>query len=166
MYTLELANIEDANACYQIVDAGRRFQQEQGFTQWTEDYPNIVVIREDILSGKGYVLRADDEIAGYMYIDFSGEPAYAHIDGKWRADRTYAVIHRMAFSEKFRGIGLTDIAFRLVEDLCLKKGVTYIRVDTDFPNKRMQHILTKNGFVNCGIIDYHGSKLAYDKLLV
>ena len=34
-------------------------------------------------------------------------------------------------------------ALTLVEDLCLSKGVHSIRVDTDFYNGRMQHILEK-----------------------
>ena len=72
----------------------------------------------------------------------------------------------MAFHPRFRDKGLADITFGLIEKLCLSKKIHCIRVDTDFPNKRMQHILEKNGFSQCGIIVFQGSgKLAYDKLL-
>lgn len=111
-------------------------------------------------------MSVNGEIAGYMCIDFSGEPAYDQIDGSWRADEHYAVVHRMAFSSRFRGIGLADITWSLIDALCRSKGVLYIRVDTDFPNLRMQHILEKNGFVRCGVILFQGSgKIAYDKIL-
>lgn len=101
-----------------------------------------------------------------MCIDFSGEPAYDDIKGAWRRDTPYAVIHRMAFSQKARGKGIAGIAFDLIERFCLEQGVRNIRVDTDFPNKRMQHILEKQGFVHCGVIVFQGGeKLAYDKLL-
>ncbi|MEY8482632.1 GNAT family N-acetyltransferase [Lachnospiraceae bacterium 48-21] len=50
----------------------------------------------------------------------------------WSAEEPYAVIHRMAFQKEFRGIGLADIAFRLIEELCIRNGIYYIRVDTDF----------------------------------
>lgn len=76
----------------------------------------------------------------YVY-RFSGEPAYDDIKGAWRRDTPYAVIHRMAFSQKARGKGIAGIAFDLIERFCLEQGVRNIRVDTDFPNKRMQHIL-------------------------
>ncbi|MCI8514395.1 MAG: hypothetical protein HFI93_07150 [Lachnospiraceae bacterium] len=57
-------------------------------------------------------------------------------------------------------------AFRLIEELCLSKGIEGIRIDTDFPNKRMQHILIKNGFSPCGTVVFQGSpKPAYDKIL-
>ena len=106
----------------------------------------------------------DSDIAGYMCIDFSGEPAYANIEGKWNTEMPYAVVHRMAFSERYRGKGLSSVALTLVENLCLSKGVNCIRVDTDFQNTRMQHILEKSGFSKCGVIVFQGSgKLAYDK---
>ena len=101
-----------------------------------------------------------------MLIDFDGEPAYDKIKGKWNSDEKYAVIHRMAISKKYRNRGLSGIAFALVEELCRKNGLRYLRCDTDEQNKRMQHVFKKNGFSYCGIIDYFGDgKLAFDKLL-
>ena len=165
MNTLEVAKPQDLELCWQIINEGREFQREQGFVQWDDTYPTIDLIREDIKIGKGYVLRIDGVIAGYMFIDFSDEPAYLNIKGKWRSEEKYAVVHRMAFSKNFQGKGLSAITFELIEKLCLDNGVKYIRMDTDFPNNRMQHVLTKNGFVNCGVILFQGEKLAYDKLL-
>ena len=166
MNTLAFATEADIAVCAQILDEGRAFQKAQGFTQWTDDYPNADTIRADVRTGKGYVVLADGTIAGYLCIDFDGEPAYQQIEGAWRSDKPYAVVHRMAFSSQFRGIGLADKTFRLIETLCVQKGVPYVRIDTDFPNERMQHILEKNGFVRCGTIVFQGSgKIAYDKLL-
>ncbi len=166
MYLLALAKWEDVEKCYAIIQEAKQFQKAQGFTQWTEGYPNLDTIRQDVEMGKGYVVTCGDQIAGYMCIDFSGEPAYENIEGKWNTDLPYAVVHRMAFSRNFRNQGLSGVTFSLIEDLCRSKGVRSIRVDTDFPNKRMQHILEKNGFSQCGVIVFQGSgKLAYDKTL-
>lgn len=166
MISLEPAQAGDVEACALILEEGRRFQREQGFVQWTDDYPNIDTVRQDVQAETGYVLRVDGRLAGYLSIGFSGDPDYAEIKGSWRSDAPYAVVHRMAFSGKFRGMGLAQAAFGAVEALCRERGVQYIRVDTDFPNKRMQHILVKNGFEQCGVILFQGSeKLAYDKIL-
>lgn len=165
-YTLEKVQAWELDTCMGIIDAGKAFQREQGFTQWTDDYPNRDTLRGDIRDGTGYVLKADGRVAGYMCIDFGGEPAYDKIDGQWASDEPYAVVHRLAFDAAYRGKGLADTTFRLIEELCLAKDIHCIRVDTDFPNKRMQHVLTKNGFVNRGVIIFQGSrKLAYDKSL-
>lgn len=165
MNTLEVAQPQDLETCWRIINEGREFQREQGFVQWDDTYPTVDLIREDIKAQKGYVLKIDGVIAGYMFIDFSGEPAYLNIKGQWRSEQKYGVVHRMAFSKDFQGKGLSCITFKLIEKFFVENGVKYIRMDTDFPNKRMQHVLTKNGFVNCGIIVFQGEKLAYDKLL-
>lgn len=167
MKTLELAHTDELTVCIRIISEGREFQRKQGFVQWTDDYPNIENIRNDIQNEKGYVVKVNRKIAGYMCIDFDGEPAYDSIQGEWKTSIPYAVVHRLAFSREFRGIGLADITFRLIEKLCLSKGIKNIRVDTDFSNMRMQHILEKNGFTQCGTIIFQGSgKLAYDKILI
>ena len=166
MYTLEPALRKEAGICMEIIREGRDFQNEQGFTQWTEDYPSIDTIRDDIEHAKGYVLKADGRIAGYLCVDFGGEPAYVRIQGAWRAEKPYAVIHRLAFRKEFRGMGLSAVAFQLTEKLCVQNGVSCIRVDTDLSNARMQHILEKNGFVYCGKIFFQGcDRAAYDRLL-
>ncbi len=166
MYTLEQATEKDISLCYKIVDDGRRFQQEQGFVQWTADYPTVDTIREDILSQKGYVIKEEEKTAAYMCINFSGDPAYNSIEGKWHLDSNYAVIHRLSVNSDFRGVGLSGTIFRLIEDFCLRNGVNYIRLDTDLKNKRMQHIIKKHGFVYCGTVFFQrGSRIAYDKII-
>lgn len=164
MNTLEFAHLEDCEICNQIINEGRDFQKEQGFVQWTDDYPNKDTIYNDIKNKNGYVVKVDGVIAGYMCIDFDGEPAYEDIQGKWRTEGPYAVVHRMAFSKNFIGTGLAGITFKLIEELCIQSNIRNIRIDTDFPNERMQHILKKNGYENCGVIIFQGSgKLAFDK---
>ncbi|MCI6040106.1 MAG: GNAT family N-acetyltransferase [Clostridiales bacterium] len=167
MNTLEAARPNELDACWAIIREGRAFQNEQGFVQWTEDYPNRETLRQDIEEGKGFVLKVDGTIAAYMCVDFDGEPAYADIEGRWETKEPYAVVHRMAFASEFRGRGLTADIFALIERLCLSRGIRSLRADTDFPNLRMQHVLEKCGFVRRGVVIFQGSgKLAYDKTLV
>lgn len=163
MNTLEPAKMEELEACAALIEEGRAFQQEQGFVQWTPDYPNRDTVKKDIETGKGYVLKVDGLLAGYLCVDFDGEPAYEDIQGRWETGEPYAAVHRMAFGGRFRGRGLAASAFALVGELCLKRGVTAIRGDTDPQNLRMQHVLEKSGFQRRGTIVFQGGeKLAYD----
>ena len=66
----------------------------------------------------------------------------------------------MAFSRDFRGMGLVNTTFSLIETLCLDNGVSCIRVDTDFPNKRMSTSTQRGTIVFQG-----GGKLACDRIL-
>lgn len=166
MNILASANIEEVEKYYTIIDDAKKFQQEQGFHQWSDDYPNIGNIKEDIRQQSGYALKVNGQLAGYMCISFDGEPDYLDIDGSWHSDKPYAVIHRMALSREFRRKGFADTAFHLIEKLCLERNISYLRIDTDSCNKRMQHILEKNGFIYCGVVMIENSeKLAFDKLL-
>lgn len=61
--------------------------------------------------------------AGYLRIDFEGEPAYDTIDGAWKTKETYTVVRRIAFDRAFRGQGLADTAFSRIEALCRDRGV-------------------------------------------
>ncbi|MCD7739108.1 MAG: GNAT family N-acetyltransferase [Lachnospiraceae bacterium] len=163
---LEKAGPGDAQACADILNAGRLFQREQGFVQWADNYPNMDSVREDIASEKGFVLKVDGKIAAYLYIGFDGESAYDVIRGAWRTKEPYAVIHRVAFDREYRGLGLSKAMFELAEKYILARGIREVRMDTHHENKRMQHVLEKNGFVLCGEVTLRGEpRLAYDKIL-
>ena len=165
-FKLSLAQPEDFDRAMEILRAGRDFQRQQGFVQWTDSFPNPEVIRDDLKKGLGYVIKAGDSIAAYFYLGFDGDPAYPQIDGKWIYDEPYAVIHRIAIATEFRGMGLSSVVFGLIADFCWDRNIPLLRIDTHEDNKRMQHILAKNGFAYCGIVLQNGSpRLAYEKKL-
>lgn len=166
MNSLEPAQPEDIELCCKIICSGREFQREQGFIQWTNDYPGYSDILDDIQRNTGYLFKLDGDTAGYLCVDFAGDSAYNRIEGTWQTEKPYAVIHRMALSPDYRNRGLASKVFTLAEQLCIRNDIFYVRIDTDFPNKRMQHILEKNGYARCGVVQQHGSpRIAYDKLL-
>ena len=88
------------------------------------------------------------------------------LQGNWKSNRPYAVVHHMAISEAYRRQGIANIAFRLTEKLCIQKEIYSIWVDTDETNATMRHVLSKNGFDYCGTIWFDNSvKYAYEKML-
>ena len=165
MFTLTKAMPGDEALCMEIIADGRQFQQEQGFVQWTEAYPALPDIAEDIETHRAYLLREDGEVLGYLCLDFDGEPAYDAITGgSWLYDEPYAVLRRLALNARGRGRGLTRVLFDLAAERSRERGITYLRLNTGLQNSRMQHILEKNGFTRRGIIVFKGSqKYAYDK---
>ena len=68
----------------------------------------------------------------------------------------------MAFNKDSAGTGLSKEAFSLIKDFCVEKGIYAIRIDTHEDNKVMRHILAREGFEPCGIINYDGPKLAFE----
>ena len=162
---LLLAEIQDAPRCYEILDSGRKFQREQGFIQWPDNYPLPEDVEEDIQNGSAYKILLKGIIVGYMCISFDGEPTYEYIEGAWKKDVPYAVVHRIAFAPEVRGKRTGDKVIPLIEQVVREKGFSSIRLDTDFPNLRMQHMVERNGFEKCGIIYVrnHEGRIAYEK---
>lgn len=145
MVTFTHAIISDTGECYKILDEGRKFQKAQGFTQWTDAYPNRETVKNDVEESVGYAIKVDGKIAGYCCLRFDGEPAYKDIDGKWSYNEPYAVVHRLAFSPAFRGIGLSGETCRLIGEFCLRNKVDYIRVDTGLETKLCNTFWKKTG---------------------
>ena len=160
---LRNACMEEAYKSYQCIEDARVYHSLCGFVQWHPEYPTLQTIKDDIEKGIGYVFSDGNDIYGYCCIIVGDEPAYHVIDGAWKTDRPYAVVHRMAFSQQSRGNGLSGNAFALIKDFCIKNGIDAIRVDTQDENKVMQHILEREGFQYCGLVTFDGGpKLAYE----
>lgn len=165
MIKLRAASSEEIQTAVEIINMAKKHLKEQGIDQWQTGYPDYACIKQDILSQKGFFIAEDKTILGYLCIDYNGEAAYDNINGKWSASEKYVVVHRMALAENARGKGISNLVFQLVEQMSKKLGINYFRVDTDSDNKKMRHILNKNGFTYCGTIRFDNSeKIAFDKL--
>lgn len=157
------ADPHEVERCYQCIEDARIYHQSLGFEQWHPDYPTQNTIYDDIAQSVGYAFIQDSEIIGYCCIVFGDEPAYREIDGAWKTEKPYAVVHRMAFSSRARGKGLSHEAFELIKQFCISRHFDAIRVDTQEENRVMQHILSREGFAYCGLIQFDGGpKLAYE----
>ncbi len=167
MAKLKPTQRQDLNAVMQILSGAKAFLRAQGIDQWQTGYPYESDIIEDIQKSRGYCIMVDDEIAGYLCLDFGGEPTYDNIQGAWRSALPYGVIHRCTIAQPYRGKGLAKTMFHLCAEECLARGVHSLRVDTHRDNKIMQHTLPKCGFVCCGTVVWEDgdTKLAYEWLL-
>ena len=160
---LRKARKGEEQIAYQCIEDARAYHKSLGFVQWHPDYPTLATIKSDIDNETGFVFTDGHVILGYCCICAGDEPAYQVIDGAWKTERRYAVVHRMAFGKHSRGKGLSSMAFSLIKEHCAESGIDAIRVDTQYENKVMQHILTKEGFEYCGLVTFDGGpKLAYE----
>lgn len=159
------ATSDDKDSVMKLIDEAKQYLKNLGVDQWQKEYPSIRDIEKDILAANGYILEDNDAVIAYACIDFNGEESYNTLDGKWLTNGSYAVIHRMAIDNNYKGKGLATAFFKYAEELCKTKNIKSIKVDTDDANERMKHILLKNGFVYCGTIRFDNSdKIAYEKL--
>ncbi len=165
-YLFRQATLEDREGCWRVIEQAKAFMASQGRQQWNGLYPTVGNVDADIANGWAYIMEADGEIIAYGAVIFSGEPAYASIDVEWLSDLSYVVLHRLCVADGFKGMGVAQRYFREVEVLALADGIHSFKVDTNYDNAEMLHILPKLGFRYCGDVSYpQGSRKCFEKLL-
>ena len=155
---------EDLPAVLAIYDGARRFMAAHGNPrQWNTTWPPEELLKEDIRLGRMLAAEVNGEVAA-VFVYFQGvdiDPSYRKIeDGAWAADGVYGVVHRLASSGKYPGMG----------EFCLNWAFAqcpHQRIDTHGDNKPMQKLVTRLGYVQRGIIhvaEDNDPRLAYERL--
>lgn len=156
----------EADAIWEILQGAIARRKADGSEQWQDGYPNPEVIAKDMAKDAGYVLTDGEEVVGYAAVMVNDEPAYDDLEGEWLTNGDYIVVHRVAISEKQLGKGLAKIIFGHLERLALSKGIPSIKVDTNFDNGPMLHILERMGYTLCGTVYFRNSpRKAFEKVL-
>jgi len=165
-FKLRPANERDAPIIWEILQGAIEQRRLEGSDQWQNGYPNEQTVRDDLAAKAAYVLTENDAVIAYAAIILDGEPAYDTIDGKWLTHGRYATVHRVARARDVKSRGVATTFFKLIEDLCIRRGVPSIRLDTNFDNLAMLKILDNLSYRYCGEIFYEGApRRAYEKIL-
>lgn len=163
---LRAATIDDMADVMQIFSQARLAQRKAGFQQWEDGYPSLDVLKSDIDNSKGYILDDAGHSAGYVAVS-TYDDEYNNHQELWNITKSYAVFHRIAISDDYRGKKISSILFDLAELKAQQTGAQFIRIDTGLENKPMQHILSKRGYSKLGVCNFAwGKRLAYEKRLI
>lgn len=159
----------DVDSIMKIIKQAQDYFKEKGINQWQNNYPNVEVISNDVAEKNSYVLLKNNEVVATAVVSFKGEKTYESIyEGEWISNKEYAVVHRIAVDNNHKGLGLSSQIIKNVEELCIEKDVSSIKVDTHEENLSMQKLLRKNKFEHCGIIYLEDSspRIAFEKILL
>ncbi len=163
-----IATESDIDKIMEIIKQAQEYLKKKGVEQWQDNYPNLNIINDDIDKRKGYVLEKDDTIVATVAVSFNDEKTYEIIyNGKWITENEYAVIHRIAVDNNYKGKRLSSEILAHIEKMCLQRNVHSIKVDTHKQNKSMRKMLSNNGFQYCGIIylENGSERVAYEKVI-
>lgn len=163
-----IATESDIDKIMEIIKQAQEYLKKKGVEQWQDNYPNLNIINDDIDKRKGYVLEKDDTIVATVAVSFNDEKTYEKIyNGKWITENEYAVIHRIAVDNNYKGKRLSSEILAHIEIMCLQRNVHSIKVDTHKQNKSMRKMLSNNGFQYCGIIylENGSERVAYEKVI-
>lgn len=143
----------DLNTVMELVADAQNWFRKQNIDQWQDGYPTRELILSDILYNINYIIEYNGIAVATAVISFAGEPTYAKIKGKgWLNESPYAVVHRIAVSDRCRRKGIAREILHFTEELCIERGVSDIRIDTHCDNIAMRSLLKKMGYTHCGRI--------------
>ncbi|MBQ1306951.1 MAG: N-acetyltransferase [Erysipelotrichaceae bacterium] len=151
--------VEDLDEVEKIFIHARKQMAVNGNpTQWGNDRPSMELVKKDIAEGNSYVVLNDGRITATFAYIIGIEPTYLDIDGAWLNEEPYGTIHRIASLNEVKGI--FDFVIDYVSGFHMD-----IRIDTHRDNRRMLHLIEKNGFERCGIIivDDGTERIAFQK---
>ena len=143
----------------EIYARAREFMRLSGNpTQWGDDRPRELAVRDDIERGVSCIVEAEGNAVGVFAFIIGDEPTYRKIDGRWLNDAPYGTVHRIASSGEVGGV------FSACLEFCFSR-MPNIRIDTHRDNAPMRHLLRKHGFAECGTIwvDDGTPRIAFQK---
>lgn len=163
--TFRLAEETEIERIWEIILQAKAQMRRLNSKQWDDNYPAIETIQQDIRDRNGYVLLADNRIIAYGVVSFDGEPAYKEIDGKWSNELPYMIVHRLAVAEEAKRQGIAKRFMLEAENVSRQKGIYNFRVDTNFDNAYMLHLIDTLGFKYSGLVYYRGTneRRAFEK---
>jgi hypothetical protein len=146
--TFRKGRLDDVPVIMRLIEEARGIMRSCGnVNQWIGGYPSEETIKEDIARGHCYLcVEEDDEIVASFAFIPGPEPTYKEIyEGRWKDDKPYYVVHRLASTAASHGI------FKDVMDFCMDVAGN-LRIDTHRDNVIMRHVIDRYGFTYCGII--------------
>lgn len=153
---LRPARMEDKNTILKIYDDGSKSLKAMGVDQWQGiQKPNLDNMKELVDSKELYVLDDKGIVATAILSNF--EKNYNRIDGAWKYEGEYIVIHRFAVSGSFRNKGYARKLLYEIENYALNQGIHILRIDTHKDNYKMQNLLKSCNFEYAGITYIYGN---------
>jgi len=163
------ATFEDVDSIMGIIIQAQEALKLAKIDQWQNQYPNVITIEEDIISEYGYVVEENHCIVATVAYSFDGDENYEKpVEGVWKTEKPYAVIHRIAVHQTYQGKGISLFLMQELTSLARERNMKAIRVDTHCDNIKMQTYLRKTGFDYMGIIRLKDGMLrdAFEKRIV
>lgn len=144
------ATVADLPAIVALVQAVVPLMNASGNYQWTSEYPNEAIFRQDIAQAHLWVATLDSQLAGVAALTQDQDAEYA--DADWDAAEPALVTHRLAVAPTAQGHGVAQALLAQAEHEARALGLRTLRVDTNSENAATQRLFPKLGYRFAGEI--------------
>lgn len=147
---IRLATLNDIPAIMQVIAEVVPQMRAVGNLQWDNTYPNPAVFEQDINVNQLWLADVAGEIAGVAAITTEQYPEYAQVG--LDISETAIVVHRLAVSPRYKGQGIAVALMQQAEKEAIRRGIKFLRIDTNSQNTIAQNLFIKTGYVFAGEI--------------
>jgi ribosomal protein S18 acetylase RimI-like enzyme len=144
------ATVADLPAIVALVHAVVPLMNASGNFQWTTEYPNEGVFRQDIAHNHLWVAEQTGQLLGVAALTQDQDAEYA--DADWDVTEPALVTHRLAVSPLAQGKGVAQALLAQAEHEARVLGLHTLRVDTNSENVATQRLFPKLGYRFAGEI--------------
>ncbi len=147
--TFRKATNEDLSQVLELYKAVVSNMINSGINQWSDEYPNKVVLSADIEAGELIVGVNNGEILTAYVMNCDADPDYYNADWQY-PDAKWCVVHRLCVSPAYHRQGLATKVMEYVEQTAKEEGFDSIHLDTFSGNPKALSLYHKLGFVDVG----------------
>ena len=144
------ATVADVPAIVALVQAVVPLMNASGNYQWTSEYPNEAIFRQDIARQHLWVAELAGRVAGVAALTQDQDPEY--VDANWDVTEAALVTHRLAVAPSAQGQGIAQALLLQAEHEAQALGLRVLRVDTNSENAATQRLFPKLGYQFAGEI--------------
>lgn len=157
---IEKANPKQLNGIFEIFVECKRSLEKENIFQWTEQYPALHHIADDIQNGFLYSMNNEGKSLGVIHISNIEEPEYKTV--VWSdSNGTCLVIHRLAVHPENQKQGLAGNLMDFAENVAIESGYTSIRLDVYSGNERALRFYENRGYQKRGEVNFSGRELPF-----
>ena len=162
----EIADKNDIELIYSMMERAKKKSCEQGIFQWTETYPTFSMISGDILNAYTEKILSDGVCIGFFTSNSICEDD-VHNNIKWINNRgDWVILHRLCIDPNYQNQGFATKVLHKFEARAISRGYKSIRIDVFSTNAQAIHIYEKSGYVRVGhAFCDRGKFYIYEKLI-
>lgn len=123
------------------------------FFQWTNNYPTLDIVAQDIVNNHLHGLYQQGEWIGVIVLNSVQSQQYSVIPWK-DVDGKILVIHRLAVKPFYQNRGYAKILMNFAEEYARQNQFSSIRLDTYSVNKLSLMLCEKRGYERRGEVSF------------
>lgn len=157
---IEKGKLSDVESVFQIYSNCRNQLVKKGIFQWTNKYPTVLIVENDLKKKELFILKKASEIIGALVLNEEQDTQYRSI--KWVFDNSkILVIHRLVVSPKHQKHGYAQQMLEFAEDFAKENKYSAIRLDVYSQNETAVQLYKKRNYFIRGQVNFPGRELGF-----